>query len=346
MESYVEFPKLGWLIPINDTLVEFSLFGVDLTIKWYGVLIAVGFLLAMIYALRRAPQFSIDPDRLIDVVLVCTVVGFIGARLYYVLFSGNRENYFENPLSILYVWEGGLGIYGGLIFAFLGGLLMCKLRKVDLLRMFDLASLGFLIGQAVGRWGNFFNQEAYGGNTDLPWGMTGNEIKLGLHSSSDFDTSLPVHPTFLYESLWCLLGFVLLHIVSKKAYKFKGQLFSLYTMWYGAGRFFIELLRTDSLMLGNMKVSCFVAILAVIGGLMLYLVFRNRSLGLSKTLVAETVGVTMDSDASESADSDEPTESDQSDDDADVEESAESEPAAESDEPADVDEPATENGEE
>jgi phosphatidylglycerol:prolipoprotein diacylglycerol transferase len=284
MQPFIEFPALGWHFNISDTLAEFSLFGLDFTIKWYGVIIAVGFLLSVIYGLRRAKHFDIDPDRMIDVALVCTVIAFIGARLYYVLFSESRADYFADPITILHIWEGGLGIYGGLIFAVLSGLLMCRLRRVNTPAMLDVASLGFLIGQAIGRWGNFFNQEAFGGNTTLPWGMTGNLIQMGINGDG-YDTALPVHPTFLYESLWCALGFVLLHILSKKAYKFKGQIFSLYVIWYGAGRFFIELLRTDSLMLGNMKVSCFVAVLAVLGGLMLYLMFRNRALGLSKTLV-------------------------------------------------------------
>lgn len=285
MDNYIAFPALGWEFSLSDTLAQFTVFGQELTIKWYGVIIALGFLLAVGYGLRRCRDFHIDPDRMIDVVLVCTVVAFIGARLYYVLFSADRADYFENPITILYIWKGGIGIYGGLIFAFLSGLLMCRLRKVNILSMFDLASLGFLIGQAIGRWGNFFNQEAFGGNTTMPWGMTGNVIASGVHGDTAlYDTALPVHPTFLYESLWCLLGFVLLHLLSKKAYKFKGQIFSLYIMWYGAGRFFIELLRTDSLMLGNMKVSCFVAVLAVLGGLMLYLIFRNRATGLSRTL--------------------------------------------------------------
>lgn len=288
MEHFVEFPALGWHIPLNDTLVSFTLFGMEFNVKWYGVLIALGFTLAVIYALKRAKYFGIDVDRMIDVVLVCTLVAFIGARLYYVVFSDpeTRAAYFADPVTILQVWKGGLGIYGGLIFAFLSALLMCRLRKVNVPAMFDLASLGFLIGQAIGRWGNFFNQEAFGSNTALPWGMTGDLIGRG-YNGSGFDPSLPVHPTFLYESLWCILGFVLLHLISKKRYKFKGQIFSLYIIWYGAGRFFIELLRTDSLMLGNMKVSCFVAVLAVLGGLMMYVIFRNRQLGLSATLEAE-----------------------------------------------------------
>ncbi len=296
MESFIAFPKLGWRFAIDGTLAEFTLFGQDISIKWYGVIIALGFLLAMVYGMRRAKQFDIDPDRMVDVALVCTVAGFAAARLYYVLFSADRAAYFENPISILYVWEGGIGIYGGIIGAFAFGVLMCKLCKVHLPSMMDLAALGFLIGQSIGRWGNFFNQEAFGGNTDLPWGMTGNLIQAGYNTNADitgFDPALPVHPTFLYESLWCALGFVLLHILSKKAYKFKGQIFSLYLVWYGVGRFFIELTRTDSLMLGKMKVSCFVAILTVLLGLMLYTVFRNRQCRSPKTLVTAESTITL-----------------------------------------------------
>ncbi len=296
MDSFIAFPKLGWRFAIDDTLAKFSLFGQDVTIKWYGVIIALGFLLAMVYGIRRAKQFDIDPDHMIDVALVCTVVGFAAARLYYVLFSADRAAYFENPITILYVWEGGIGIYGGIIGAFACGVLMCKLCKVHLPSMMDLAALGFLIGQSVGRWGNFFNQEAFGGNTDLPWGMTGNLIQAGYNTNADitgFDPALPVHPTFLYESLWCLLGFVLLHILSKKAYKFRGQVFSLYLVWYGVGRFFIELTRTDSLMLGKMKVSCFVAILTVLLGLMLYTVFHNLQHRSPKTLVSGESTITL-----------------------------------------------------
>lgn len=301
MDSFVAFPALGWTIPLSDTLVSFTLFGNDITIKWYGVIIALGFLLAMIYGMKRAKAFDIDTDRMIDVVLVATVVGFAAARLYYVLFSENRDDYFANPITILYIWEGGIGIYGGIIGAFTSGVLMCKLRRVNAPAMMDLAALGFLIGQGVGRWGNFFNQEAFGGNTTLPWGMTGNLIQSGANTNKinidkAFDPSLPVHPTFLYESLWCLLGFVLLHIVSKKSYKFKGQIFSLYLVWYGVGRFFIELTRTDSLMIGSMKASCFVAVLAVLLGLLLYVVFQNAHNRAPRAVASGEATITLQED--------------------------------------------------
>ena len=304
LTKYIEFPALGWHLPLSDELFGFTLFGHTFSIKWYGVCIAVGFLLAVIYGLSHARSFGLDPDKMIDAILVCTLLAFIGARLYYVLFSDQRDAYFADPKTILYIWEGGLGIYGGLIVAFVSGLIMCRVCKLNTLAMFDIASLGFLIGQACGRWGNFFNQEAFGTNTTLPWGMTGDSIKQGLRGDG-FDPSLPVHPTFLYESLWCLIGFILLHILSKKAYKFKGEIFCGYLVWYGIGRFMIEGLRTDSLMLGTMKVSQLVAVLAVIGGVVLFFILRRRAISLPAELAAE--GGTLGIDAAEATESGEPT---------------------------------------
>lgn len=292
MSSYISFPKLGIKLPIGDTIVSFSLFGVQFSLKWYGLLIALGFLLAVVYALRRAPKFGIDPDRMIDVVLVSALFAFVGARLYYVIFSEDRADYFSHPLSIFQVWRGGLAIYGGIIFAFATALWMCRVRKVNTLAMFDLGSIGFFIGQGIGRWGNFFNQEAFGGNTNLPWGMSGSQIASGLvNTTTQYDPSLPVHPTFLYESLWCLAGFLILHFVSKRAYKFKGELFSLYLVWYGMGRFMIESLRTDSLELGTMRVSKLVSVLAVAGGLTLFFVLKSRINSLPADLFAEAAGM-------------------------------------------------------
>lgn len=310
LAHYIEFPAFGWHLPISDVLAQFELFGNTVTIKWYGLMIAFGFLLAVIYGLRRAPQFGINPDKLIDIALVCTVAGFIGARLYYVFFSSNAQEYLKNPISILYIWGGGIGIYGGIIFAFLAGIIMCRVCKTNTLAAFDLASLGFLIGQSVGRWGNFFNQEAFGANTELPWGMTGDMIKQGINGSG-YDTDLPVHPTFLYESLWCLAGLILLHFISKRAYKFHGQIFCGYVMWYGLGRFFIEGLRTDSLMMGTIRISQFVAIIAIIGGgVLAYALYRREqalpkfiadgesTLAITADEVAESMGI-ADGDATE-----------------------------------------------
>ena len=261
--QWIAFPNLDWKFDITDS---FSLFGLE--IKLYGLLIAIGFSLAIIYGVKRAKHFGVDPDRMLDVALITTPLAFIGARLYYVFFSANLADYLADPLSILEVWKGGLGIYGGVIVAFVVGPLICKWRKVHPLAMMDLAAIGFLIGQCLGRWGNFFNQEAFGGNTDLPWGMTGNLIQQGLHGNG-FDPDGLVHPTFLYESLWCLAGFILLHVLSKKCYKFKGQMFCSYAVWYGTGRLLIESLRTDSLMVGPFRVSQLVALAAIAIGITL-----------------------------------------------------------------------------
>ena len=285
--DFVSFPELGWRFNISQEIYSFTIGGHEFSIRWYGLLIAIGFLLAVVYAYRRANEFRLSKDAMTDVVLVCTLFAFVGARLYYVIFSEDRAAYFNDPLSILRVWEGGLAIYGGVIGAFVTALWMCPLKKVDTMRMFDLAAPGFLIGQAIGRWGNFFNQEAFGGNTTLPWGMTGSIIGSPYANATGYDPTQPVHPTFLYESLWCLLGLVLLHIVSKKAYRFRGQLFSLYIMWYGTGRFFIEQLRTDSLYIGTMPVSCLVAAVSVVGGLVLYFVLKNRDARSPKDLFAD-----------------------------------------------------------
>ena len=284
LSHFIEFPNLGWKFYLSDTIDVFGLF----TIKWYGLLIAVGFLLAVMYGLKRAKDFGIDPDRMIDVALLTVPVAFLGARLYYVLFSASRAEYLADPISILKVWEGGLGIYGGIIVAFVFGSLMCKLKKVNVLAMYDATALGFLIGQCVGRWGNFFNQEAFGGNTNLPWAMTGDIIQKE-HLTLVYDHSQPVHPTFLYESLWCILGFILLHILSKKLYKFHGMIFCGYMVWYGIARFAIESLRTDSLMAGTLRTSQLVAVLAVVLGIVLFLILRRHAIDLPMTLaVAES----------------------------------------------------------
>lgn len=272
----IGFPALGWEFNISPVLVEFELFGLDFSIRWYGVMIALGFLCAVLYATRVLPRYDIKLDPMTDVVLVATLFAVLGARLYYIIFYDGIAVLWEDPLKILRIWDGGLAIYGAVIGAFVTGIWMCRLRKVPTLAMFDLASLGFLIGQAFGRWGNFFNQEAFGGNTTLPWGMTGSIIMNG-NNGEGYDPLLPVHPTFLYESLWCVAGFILLHILSKKAYKFKGQIFAGYIIWYGIGRFLIEGLRTDSLMWGEIRVSQLLAAVCVVGGVTMYCVLNGRA---------------------------------------------------------------------
>ncbi len=261
----VQFPGLGIHFTINP--IAFSIG--DYAIKWYGVIIAVGFLLAFLYAMASCEKFHMDQDKFIDTVIIGIIGGIIGARAYYVIFD-TSDQFLRNPISILYIREGGLAIYGGIIGGMLCGALIAKLRKISVPAVLDLASLGFLIGQTIGRWGNFVNQEAFGCETTLPWRMVSEGTKTMA--------SGPVHPCFLYESLWCLLGFVLLHIFSRKLRKYDGQVFILYLVWYGIGRFFIEGLRTDSLITPvlPLRVSQVVAAATVLVGIVLLIVFRNR----------------------------------------------------------------------
>lgn len=239
-------------------------------IYWYGIIIATGFLLALIYGLKNAPRYGLNSDRMLDVILVATPVAILSARTYYVIFDGEKLNgigdFFGFGTSSGFA---GLAIYGGVIGAFASGAVMCKIRKVKILDMFDVAAAGFLIGQGIGRWGNFINQEAYGAFTGSSfWGMqsekTVSEMGEGL-----------VHPCFLYESIWCIAGFFILNHFSKKRH-FSGEISLMYCVWYGFGRGFIELLRTDSLMIGNLKVSCLLSFLISIAAFSALAVLRNR----------------------------------------------------------------------
>ncbi len=268
------FPKLGIRLTVDS--VAFTLFGID--VKWYGIIITVGLLLAMWYGFSRMRSFGIDPDRAIDGVIGGIIGGVVGARAYYVLCRW--DTYAGDWKAIFNIRSGGLAIYGGIIGALLVGVIICKIRKVRLLPILDLTALGFLIGQGVGRWGNFANHEAFGCNTDGLFGMTSGRIQSYLTVHADelpgIVPSDPVHPCFLYESFWCLLGFVLLHIISQKWRKFDGQIFLLYMVWYGTGRFFIEGLRTDSLYVGTLRISQVVAIVTAAVGLVLFIVMYSR----------------------------------------------------------------------
>lgn len=231
--NWVGFPDLG--IDKIEFYPYISVFGFEIYI--YGIIIAIGMGLAMIYGFKKATNFGIDSDKMTDVVIFGIIGGIVGARLYYVIFSW--DIFKDDIWSIFDLRSGGLAIYGGIIGAILVGGIACKIKKLPFLPMLDIAGIGFLLGQGIGRWGNFFNVEAYGGHTELPWGMIGNKIP---------DSIAPVHPTFLYESIWCLLGFILLSIYAKRR-KFDGEIFLLYLCWYGFERFFVEGLRTDSLWL-------------------------------------------------------------------------------------------------
>ena len=291
--NQVVFPKLGIDINISDTM--FTVFGIE--IKWYGFLIAMGMLIAMLYAFKNMKSYGIDPDRAIDVVIGGVIGGLIGARAYYVIF--NWDSYSGDFLKMINIRNGGLGIYGGIIGALLLGALVARIRKVKLMPLLDLVGIGFLIGQGIGRWGNFTNQEAFGCNPDSIFGMSSGKIQSWIinHGSTatlsdgqTLDPLKPVHPCFLYESVWCLLGVVLLVIISKKMRKFDGQIFLTYVAWYGLGRFFTEGLRTDSLMIGTLRVSQVLAFVCFVSAVILLITIslKVKRMGTDYQLYKDT----------------------------------------------------------
>lgn len=240
---------------MNYSTISFPAFGIEvnpgrsfsigpLEIHYYGLIIALGLVLAVFYACRRSKQFGIKQDDILDGVLWVTPFAIVCARLYYCIFSWDQ--YASNPISVLYIWNGGLAIYGGVLGAAIGVTVFCKVRKIKLPALLDMVCLGFLIGQCLGRWGNFFNREAFGAETE-------NFLRMGLYNTVTGETTYH-HPTFLYESLWNLVGFLLLHLLSKKR-KYDGQIALGYVAWYGLGRALIEGLRTDSLYWGPFRVS-------------------------------------------------------------------------------------------
>ena len=235
MTHQVQFPNLGISVEVNPIAFQVGNF----TIYWYGIIIGIGFLLAVLYGFSSCKKMNINKDHLLDAIIAGLLGGIIGARLYYVIFYPG-DKYITNPMEIFNIKEGGLGIYGGIIGGLLCGGIVAKIRKMNLFAVLDVASLGYLIGQGVGRWGNFVNQEAFGCATDLPWGMYSDRTAAEVVGN--------VHPCFLYESILCLLGFVLLHLFTRHLRRYDGQTFLLYIIWYGVTRFFIEGLRTDSLL--------------------------------------------------------------------------------------------------
>ena len=280
MVYHVQFPGLGLDLTVNRVALAIGGFN----IYWYGVIIAAGMLLAMLYAFRNAVDYGIDSDRLVDVVAIGTVMAIVCARIYYVAMAPFE---YQSLWEMIDIRKGGIAIYGAVIGAFVFGGLAAKWRKVPLLPLFDLVSLGFLIGQGIGRWGNFVNQEAFGTNTTLPWGMysegTGaylKSVQVTLPAGVTVDPAAPVHPTFLYESIWCLIGFVLLWRYVKKR-RFDGEITLLYVVWYGAERFVVEGLRTDSLMLPGigLRVSQVLALVSVAAALIALFVLRRKHRG-------------------------------------------------------------------
>jgi phosphatidylglycerol---prolipoprotein diacylglyceryl transferase len=287
----IEFPGL-WGLELTINKVAFTVFNIP--IYWYGIIIAFSFLLSVLLALRKAKEFGVDPDTLIDLILFAAPVAIIFSRLYYVAFNWND---FKNDLlEIFNTRNGGLAIYGAVIGAVLVAWIFSKVRKIKIGKFIDLVAPYLVLAQAIGRWGNFVNQEAFGTNTTLPWGMTGDQIvkdlqnRVGVLSERGIiiDPNMPVHPTFLYESLWDFLVFGFL-IWFRKKKKFDGEVFLYYMVLYGVGRALIEGLRTDSLMLGSIRISqLLAAVFAVACFTAILIKRRNLALSKSETDIDET----------------------------------------------------------
>ena len=246
--STISFPSLG--ISWNP---GYELELGPLTIRYYGLIIACGLLLACIYGLRRGKQFGLSQDDILDGALIIIPFAILCARAYYCIFAW--DEYAAHPIEVLYIWKGGIAIYGGVIGAAIGIVAYCLYKKIPIGTALDITSLGFLIGQSIGRWGNFFNREAFGAVTD-------SFLRMGLENANNGTVSYH-HPTFLYESLWNAVGFVILHFLSKRR-QYDGQIALSYAAWYGLGRTFIEGLRTDSLYWGSFRVSQMLAAISCV----------------------------------------------------------------------------------
>lgn len=277
MNKIVEFPGLGLQFEFNN---YFSIGSFQ--IAYYGIVIAFGLFLAILYAFANFKKVGVDKDKAIDAIIGGIIGGIIGARAYYVIFAW--DDFKDNIWSVFNIRNGGLAIYGGIIGSLVVGLIIAKWRKIKLAPLLDIVGIGFLLGQGIGRWGNFFNVEAFGSNTNMPWGMTSPSIVSYLESKMDYfasmgisvDPSIPVHPCFLYESIWCIIGFIALHFYLSHR-RFDGEVFIMYLGYYGLGRFFIEGLRTDSLMIGSLRVSQLLAGLLFVASIVAIIVIRHHN---------------------------------------------------------------------
>ncbi len=268
MEWFADFTRVyfGGIssgFDVSSVFCEFYIGSNLIQIKWYGVIIALGFTLAALFGGRIAYTWRMNLSKMIDVLIYGTFGGIIGARAYYVIFQW--DYYKLNPSEIFEIWNGGLAIYGGIIGGLIAAFITCKIEKLNFLNLLDLVGMSLLIGQGIGRWGNYANQEAFGVFTNGNYGMMSDKVvayiirnsdKYGLEGVPDIagfieEKNLYVHPTFFYEFAWCMIGFGLLYLMLKKCRKFSGQLFLCYGIWYGTGRAIFEGLRTDSLYIGN-----------------------------------------------------------------------------------------------
>lgn len=303
MAQTVFFPGLGLSFLVNN--VAFKIFGIE--IYWYGVIIGSGFFLAVLLCCRWAKQYGITADELIDFLIFAVPAAVIGLRVYYVLFNLDYFRDGQGKLdfgAIINLRDGGLAIYGGIIAAIITLYVFCRIKKISFLSFADLGVHGLLIGQCIGRWGNFFNVEAYGALTTLPWRMCSSSIASEMYAQSlatadqaqaIVNGTLGVHPTFFYESLWNFVGIFLIYFIGKKFRKFDGQVFLSYFIWYGAGRFWIEGLRTDSLYFFGLKLfgapirvsQMLSALMVVISlGVLIYLFVRKRTHGTGALFVS------------------------------------------------------------
>lgn len=239
--------------------VAFTIFGID--VMWYGVLIATGMLIGVALAIREAKRVGISEDDVLNIAIIAIPVAIICARLYYVIFSW--DYYSQNPGEIFNIRGGGLAIHGGLIGGILTGFIYAKVKKLDFFKTADAVMVGMPLAQAIGRWGNFINGEAHGGPTSLPWGIIVDGVK--------------VHPTFLYESIWDFGIFLFIMFYMRKKKTYEGEVIVSYITLYSIGRFFIEGLRTDSLMFGPIRMAQFISLVGVVGGLVLHFYLKNRA---------------------------------------------------------------------
>ncbi len=252
-------------------------------IYWYSIFIFLGLLIASIIIFKEARKRNIDEDFLINLIFNTIIIGLIGARVYYVLF--NIPYYASNPIEILAVWNGGLAIHGGIFAAVTFILIYCKKKNVNSLQLLDIIVVGLIIAQAIGRWGNFFNSEAYGQVTtyaELKAQQIPTFIINGMYILGEYR-----QPTFFYESTWCFAGFLAMLIIRKYKYLKRGQLTGFYLFWYGLGRLLIEGLRTDSLMLGPIKIAQVVSLVFIIMGIVLFFYNLIKSTPTDKRLYTE-----------------------------------------------------------
>lgn len=264
--NYIEFPKLG--IHLNIDPIAFSIGNIH--VRWYGIIIATAIMVSLMLALRDAKKYGIHEDRLVDMFLIALPSAVVAARIFFVIFTW--DNYKNNLLGIFRVWEGGLAIYGVIIGAFISVALFARHHKMNLWTLADFACVYLPLSQAIGRYGNFANQELYGGNTESVFGMTGSLIQL--FPNPGVDGTLPVHPTFLYESMLNLLVFTFL-IFFRKRSKHGGQVFALYIMSYSVVRFMMEFLRTDVFDWGVFRANQVFALLMFVAGLLLFILRRK-----------------------------------------------------------------------